>query len=447
MSKGNKRAAANALDTVTESVNERIVRTVYELYTKDADEGLIRISSLVGKPLTAPRRKVNVVLIGNHSAGKSSFINWYVEDTVQRTGVAIETQGFTIVESGNKRDTLMGPATVHLFPIFQEISKVDGVLNHLQTAVCPSKQKMFPMVTFIDTPGLVDGAMIYPFDVDRCIFWLASQADLICVFLDPMGQALCARTMNIVEKINNEKWGDKMRFYLSKADTVPDEADRQKVLIQITQNLSTRLKNRTFDLPTIYLPSPDAPKQQRMTNQIEDLCKLIHEKVKDNVQETLKNLETDCEKLSRSIEQRLVDDTKARSDNIRATFRGIVLYSFAFGAPLLVVAWWLLAIAKDSVVRHVGDDVAGHLFSVHAIVDDLKNHAVPSTHRLEALLALLGFCFFVLLFAKFTWKTKPTLTGKEVRALNDRKKFLQTSVVQTQKTLYKEFTAQFFDNK
>ena len=38
----------------------------------------------------APKTKIWVVLIGNHSAGKSSFINWYVEQAVQKTSVAIE---------------------------------------------------------------------------------------------------------------------------------------------------------------------------------------------------------------------------------------------------------------------------------------------------------------------------------------------------------------------
>lgn len=38
--------------------------------------------------------------------GKSSFINWYIEESVQRTGVAIETQGFTLVTSGKKRESL-----------------------------------------------------------------------------------------------------------------------------------------------------------------------------------------------------------------------------------------------------------------------------------------------------------------------------------------------------
>jgi uncharacterized protein YmfQ (DUF2313 family) len=41
-----------------------------------------------------------------------------------------------------------------------------------------------------------------------------------------MGQALCKRTLNIVEKLN-EKHGDRLRFYLSKADEAGGESDRQ----------------------------------------------------------------------------------------------------------------------------------------------------------------------------------------------------------------------------
>lgn len=51
-------------------------------------------------------------------------------------------------------------------------------------------------------------------------------ADLIFVFFDPIGQALCKRTLNIVEKLN-EKHADRMRFYLSKADEAGHESDRQ----------------------------------------------------------------------------------------------------------------------------------------------------------------------------------------------------------------------------
>ncbi len=46
------------------------------------------------------------MLLGNHSAGKSSFINWYVNEPIQKTSVAIETQGFIFVTSGKSRKTL-----------------------------------------------------------------------------------------------------------------------------------------------------------------------------------------------------------------------------------------------------------------------------------------------------------------------------------------------------
>ncbi|KAJ8414181.1 hypothetical protein AAFF_G00050510 [Aldrovandia affinis] len=47
-----------------------------------------------------------------------------------------------------------------------------GVSEYLSTEMCTSQQKRFSLVTFVDTPGLVDGYMQYPFDVDQAILWL-----------------------------------------------------------------------------------------------------------------------------------------------------------------------------------------------------------------------------------------------------------------------------------
>lgn len=51
-------------------------------------------------------------------------------------------------------------------------------------------------------------------------------ADLVFVFFDPIGQALCKRTLDLVEKLS-ERRPDRLRFYLSKADEAGHEADRQ----------------------------------------------------------------------------------------------------------------------------------------------------------------------------------------------------------------------------
>lgn len=66
-----------------------------------------------------------------------------------------------------------------------------GVVDYLQTEVSTSKEKKFPLVTFVDTPGLVDGDMNYPFDVNEAILWLGDLVDMIFVFFDPIGQ-VCA---------------------------------------------------------------------------------------------------------------------------------------------------------------------------------------------------------------------------------------------------------------
>ena len=55
---------------------------------------------------------------------------------------------------------------------------------------------------------------------------LGDLADLIFVFFDPIGQALCKRTLNLVEELN-QTHADRMRFFLSKADEAGLEADRQ----------------------------------------------------------------------------------------------------------------------------------------------------------------------------------------------------------------------------
>jgi hypothetical protein len=96
----------------------------------------------------------------------------YVEEHVQRTGVAIETQGFTFITSGKKRESLTGNATLHLYPHFEPLRKLQGVVDYLTTEISTSKQKKFSLVTFVDTPGLVDGDMAYPFDVDEALKWL-----------------------------------------------------------------------------------------------------------------------------------------------------------------------------------------------------------------------------------------------------------------------------------
>lgn len=58
--------------------------------------------------IRAPQKKLYVMIIGNHSAGKSSFINWYIGEKLQKTRVSIETIEINLIMNGAFETELSG---------------------------------------------------------------------------------------------------------------------------------------------------------------------------------------------------------------------------------------------------------------------------------------------------------------------------------------------------
>ncbi|XP_060636551.2 uncharacterized protein [Anolis sagrei] len=436
---GKAREAANpALGGGGESVTERVLREAHALYVHPG-HGLVTIGARLGLTLLPPRRKVTVMVMGNHSAGKSSFINWYVEEHIQRTGVAIETQGFTFITSGRKRESLTGNATLHLYPHFQALQSFKGVPEYLSTEICTSKQKQFPLVTFLDTPGLVDGDMKYPFDVEAALIWFGQLCDLILVFFDPMGQALCKRTLNIVEHLN-EGHGDKLHFYLSKADEAGAEGDRQRVLMQIVQELCKRpgLNKCGFDMPTIYIPSPSKP--SRCVNQIEEICRSIDKTISQTVQHTLNALERDCHLINEATLRLLEEDNETRSSNFRSRFRGILLGIAGCLLPifLLVTLLFGTSVSRQLWTLVLGEEQSQALELYVRPVATVWSF-VPEEQTLTVFFGLFFLSIFFLLLASYTFRTKPTLSKKQKRQLADRQDYVLDVVLEKKKQLYEEY--------
>ncbi|RLN71793.1 hypothetical protein BBJ28_00025477 [Nothophytophthora sp. Chile5] len=232
-----------------------IIRQIHALYT-DREVGLCVLAQSVGLTIRPPRRKVNVLIIGNHSAGKSSFINWYVGDSVQRTGVTIDAQGFSIVTSGSKKTLapVKGDSTIMLYPYLQPLQEKFGhpLLENLQTRVSVSTEHELSMVDFIDSPGLVDSDIAYPFDVNEAIV-----------------------------------------YYLAKTDTVSNSKEIMKLMVQITQNIKEHINNQHgLEIPIFWLPTAGGGDRRSSgiddgldndVNQLEEVCETIttaiHQKV------------------------------------------------------------------------------------------------------------------------------------------------------------------------
>uniref|UniRef100_A0A3Q3JNY2 G domain-containing protein n=1 Tax=Monopterus albus TaxID=43700 RepID=A0A3Q3JNY2_MONAL len=424
MSGRKSRFVANPLESAITTPSERILKECHSLYV-DSDN-LVKIASSIGVRLLPPRKKIIVMIMGNHSAGKSSFIN-YVEEHIQKTGVAIETQGFTFITSGRKRESLTGNATLHLYPHFRPLLEFK-VTDYLSAEISTSKQKKFSLVTFVDTPGLVDGDMIYPFDVNSAITWL-EQADLIFVFFDPMGQALCKRTLNIVERLS-EKCGDKLLFYLSKADEAGKETDRQRVMMQIVQELCRRpgLNKCGFEMPTIYIPNPQKP--SRCVNQIDAVCQTIEKTINQAVQKTLDQLEKDCDLICSTISNRLEQDADVTYK------RNIRLHSFLCGAlgiflPLLFILSLIVnTFSKEQLDELLGEGPARTLTVLAGIVMYLWDW-IPEDGQVMFVIILGAFCYLLLFLAKY-FATK-TLTKKQKTTMAEYSDYIQ-DIVKTKKS-------------
>lgn len=115
-------------------------------------------------------------------------------------------------------------------------------------------------VDVIDTPGLVDGSIGYPFDPRAAIVRVALCADVIIVTMDPVGQSLCTRTLSAVRALNQAGHGEKMVYCLTKADTVPNDEQMAKLVAQMSPAVVANMADtHGFHLHPMWLPAPSRP--------------------------------------------------------------------------------------------------------------------------------------------------------------------------------------------
>merc|ERR1719412_1828163 len=314
-------------------------------------------------------------------------------------------------------------------------------MNYFNTEVSTSKQKKFPLVTFVDTPGLVDGDMNYPFDVNDGILWLGGFVYLIFVFFDPIGQALCKRTLNVVEALSKAGHGGRMRFYLSKADEAGHESDRQRVMMQIVQELCKRpgLNKTGFDMPTIYVPNPN--KQVRCVNQIEEVCKDVEKTINQTIQNTLNSLEKDCDSIESLVDEAINKDNRTRSANLRAWLKGGCLYLLAMVLPLAILVTLVMAMMEGTMTDLMGKEMT-EVLKWYTLPIKKFWSSYPSDYQLYGGLGLLLTTLLMLGLARLLGKTAPTLPRKQKRQLLDKQEFVRSVVKNKKKSLYSEYLSQ-----
>mmetsp|Transcript_2127 Transcript_2127/g.4509 ORF Transcript_2127/g.4509 Transcript_2127/m.4509 type:complete len:471 (+) Transcript_2127:59-1471(+) len=201
-----------------------------------------------------------VLLLGNHSSGKSSFINHLLERKVQTTGVAPTDDNFTIIGPGDEDIDRNGPALVGDPDLgFSDLKTFGPVLvNHTQLKVRTGTAISDFMV--VDSPGMIDSPVtakdpLGPVGMDRgynfeaVVRWYAERADVILLFFDPDKPGTTGETLSI---LTNSLVGldHKLLIVLNKADQFKKIHDFARAYGSLCWNLSKVIQRK--DLPIIY---------------------------------------------------------------------------------------------------------------------------------------------------------------------------------------------------
>jgi hypothetical protein len=376
----------------------------------------------------------------------------------------METTGFTWIISGKGRDTHKGSATLKSLGYLKEITKFDNVLDNLITEVVPSKERLFPMVDFVDTPGLTDGGLIYPYDIDKICEWIADKVDLIFVFFDPHGQALCERTRRVVQAIASHPHNKiKLTYFLTKIDTFKTEQEKSKVMIQLSQSLTQAhhadpasamgkqgFGNHALSVLGIFLPhkaDSNLSEQHKSWNELDELCSRIDTKIKETVQSHCEKFENHATKLRSTVDRAIQEELRTVELNNR--IRTLRTFSLVFVAvlPVLLLSYLLHAFQSAVVPNHWKQD--GSVFSGVLMIIRALASVLSSIDGDESSARVLGFTvmafLFLLAISRFIDQClRPERTDSQVQKLRSWQKHL-SSLLDPKKGKVKQLWDQYLN--
>lgn len=202
-----------------------------------------------------------VLLLGNHSSGKSSFINHILKRKVQTTGVAPTDDNFTIIGPGESDIDRNGPALVGDPDLgFSGLKAFGPVLvNHTHLKVRANTAISDFMI--VDSPGMIDSPVTSkstasgPVGMDRgynfegVCRWYAERADVILLFFDPDKPGTTGETLSILTTAL-VGLDHKMYIILNKADQFHKIHDFARAYGSLCWNLSKVIPRK--DLPRIH---------------------------------------------------------------------------------------------------------------------------------------------------------------------------------------------------
>ncbi|KAG2783367.1 EH domain-containing protein 4 [Phytophthora cactorum] len=173
--------------------------------------------------------KPQVLMIGQYSVGKTSFIEYLLGRPFpgQRVGPEPTTDRFVAVMHGEEERTVPGNAACVSPDLPYGGLSMFGTafLNKFEVAQLPAP--LLGQLTIVDTPGILSGEkqrIARGYDFTQVARWFAERSDLILLLFDAHKLDISDEFQRVIEVLQGQS--DKVRCVLNKADQV----DQQRLL-------------------------------------------------------------------------------------------------------------------------------------------------------------------------------------------------------------------------
>jgi len=295
-----------------------------------------------------------VLILGNHSSGKSTFINHLLGGPIQKTGLAPTDDAFTVLSFGGSEEERDGNAVVSTptLPYGGLRSFGPQFLSHFRVKLRPVQ--VLREVTLIDSPGMIDSpgeGSGRGFDFAGAVRWFAERADVVLVFFDPEKPGTTGETLQVFTQ-SLQGMDHKLLIVLNKMDQFQSLQDFARAYGALCWNLGKVIPRK--DLPLIFttfvpvegVAPPKLPTQDFVTSR-EELVREVKRAPARRVDNLVTQLEEHGQRLL--VHARVIDEAGRRLRRFRMKQWGIlvvaVLVAALAGAITIGahVQWWISA--------------------------------------------------------------------------------------------------------
>jgi len=324
-----------------------------------------------------------ISILGTFSAGKSSFINHYLQANLQDTGNQAVDDKFTVVCYSHEGEQRVLPGIAldadPRFPFYQMSEELELVAPgqgsridaYLQLKTCAAERLRGTIL--IDSPG---------FDADaqrdstlRITDYIIDLSDLVLVFFDarhPEPGAMRDTLKHLVGDTISRSDSSKFLYILNQIDVTAREDNPEEVVgawqRAIAQQGLTAGKFFSIYNPDVAIPIEDEALRERYESKRDQDLELIHDRMQQVSVERSYRIIDALEKTAREIEEQTVPkliELKRKWE--RATlWRTGVLYTLLFGITLGGSIWagywnglqfnapWLSSLMDSTVNQYIG---------------------------------------------------------------------------------------------